>query len=483
MLRRDIGVVKKPTGESKINNDLDMMSRSTLNPKHRTRIPSPPNEKHGRHDKDLNNQSVAKTRNTDNVVGGKKEHTEFKFASRKTSPGQMKIQSQEVSSMSSNIDREMDHHKYEQEQEFTVKTSVIQKQEVSPRQSTSQADQIMYDPQQSLSPKFSQHNNSNVRNASKSNHENTSKSLLISISEKLQQNIQQIENKIDSSHKDTEQNLLNRNSSFYSKLEQGIADIRNQHEDDSQKLQSVAHKIDDIMKSMMGHFKLESDKLTQKQLELTTLQATVVEERKLMKKELDDERGALVEKYKLLSSQNEIAYSENKKEKEGLEHSKETLYQRESELSSKQEEHRSMMIKEQSKIEIQEAKMMIQEEKVDVKTIELQQKSYIISKQFEENELSSQKIDQERIKLQSMAEHLSQLSHELMMKSNHVDEKIARIEKMNSNIEQTRVMIMNEKITLHNDRFSVMSSVEEINVMKMDIARQRVEYLKEKFKK
>ena len=77
-----------------------------------------------------------------------------------------------------------------------------------------------------------------------------------------------------------------------------------------------------------------------------------------MKNELNSEREELMEKYKLMSHQNEITRNENKSEKEGLEHFKETLYQREIEMLSKQEEHRSLMAKEHSEIEIQKVSVM-----------------------------------------------------------------------------------------------------------------------------
>lgn len=127
------------------------------------------------------------------------------------------------------------------------------------------------------------------------------------------------------------------------------------------------------------------------------------------------------------------------------------------------------------------AKMKIEHESIESKTKELQERNSILSKQSEDQLFTSRKIESERLKLQSMAEHLSQLSHELMMKSQSVDEKLARVEKMNSNIDNAKAMIMNEQVTLQHDRYSVMSCVEEINVMKMDVVRQRVQYLKEKF--
>ena len=231
-------------------------------------MPSPENEHHEHHDKESNHWSVANTKKIDNVTGRRKEPNELQFTSRQSSP--VRTQSQEVSSTSSNIHSDMDH-RYEQEQEFKGKTSVIQKQ-ASPRDSTSRVNEIMNNPRQLSSSKNRHHNSNSVNNNSSNHDENATNSLLMSISEKLRQDIQQIENKIDSSRKDTEQNLLNKNHSFYLKLEQGIVEIKNQHEDDSQKLHSATHKIDDMMKSMMEHFKLESDKLTQKQLELTTLQ-------------------------------------------------------------------------------------------------------------------------------------------------------------------------------------------------------------------
>lgn len=92
------------------------------------------------------------------------------------------------------------------------------------------------------------------------------------------------------------------------------------------------------------------------------------------------------------------------------------------------------------------------------------------------------KIEKDRLTLQTMAENLSQLSHELIVKSKYVDDKLHKIEKVNNHIESTKALIMNEQVNLQHDRYSIMSCVDEMNVMKMDIVRQRVQYLKEKFK-
>lgn len=105
----------------------------------------------------------------------------------------------------------------------------------------------------------------------------------------------------------------------------------------------------------------------------------------------------------------------------------------------------------------------------------------MLIKQDEKQKEISIQIDQERMKLQSMAEHLAQLSHQMKIKAKNTDEKLAQIERMNACIEQTKAMISSERHTLQNDHAVVMSSIEEISVMKMDVVRQRVEYLKEKF--
>jgi hypothetical protein len=126
--------------------------------------------------------------------------------------------------------------------------------------------------------------------------------------------------------------------------------------------------------------------------------------------------------------------------------------------------------------------MKIEQENINTKIVELDEKHDHTQKQSEVHRLTSLKIDEERIKLQTMAEHLSRLSHDMVIKSQVADEKLARVERVNSSLEHTKAMIINEKSNLQNDRYAVMSSVEEINVMKMDIVRQRVEYLKDKFK-
>ena len=126
--------------------------------------------------------------------------------------------------------------------------------------------------------------------------------------------------------------------------------------------------------------------------------------------------------------------------------------------------------------------MKIEEKTIDLKFNNLNEKSDELSKQNEVYQSMKEAIDEERIKLQTMAEKLSQLSHDLMIKAQIADEKLARIDRVNSCMEHTKTMILNEQTNLKNDRYSIISNVEEINLMKMDIARQRVEYLKEKFK-
>lgn len=278
ILRKENGGLKEPTSMSTFiinDNDSDQMSRSTLNLTHENVISSLAKEQQGQHYKNSNNSNVTpKLQHNASVIDNSQEYDGSKFALKQSSPRQ--IRSQKDSSTPSNTHHQVDHQRYEQEQDFMSKTSTIQKR-TSP-QPTSRVDQIMENHQlsslSSLSPKSNHHNDNS---GSKSNiiYENTN-SLLNSITERLQQNIQQIERKIDSSQKDTEKNILNKNDSYYSKLEQSVVQIRNQHEDDSQKLQSAAHKIDNIMKSMMDHFKSESDKLAQKQLELTALQVSLI---------------------------------------------------------------------------------------------------------------------------------------------------------------------------------------------------------------
>ena len=128
------------------------------------------------------------------------------------------------------------------------------------------------------------------------------------------------------------------------------------------------------------------------------------------------------------------------------------------------------------------AKLKIEEESVTVIKDELREQKFEIVQEKERHEAMAMKLDDERMKLQTMAEHLSHLSHDIMIQAQLSDEKLARVERVNSCIDQTKEMIINEQTNLQHDRFVVMSSVEEINVMKMDIVRQRVEYLKEKFK-
>ncbi len=113
---------------------------------------------------------------------------------------------------------------------------------------------------------------------------------------------------------------------------------------------------------------------------------------------------------------------------------------------------------------------------------ELNERKDEIVQESEHHKSMTAKLDEERMKLQAMAEHLSHLSYDIMIQAQLSDERLARAEKVNSCIDHTKEMIMNEQINLQHERFAVMSSVEDINVMKMDIVRQRVEYLKEKFK-
>ena len=112
----------------------------------------------------------------------------------------------------------------------------------------------------------------------------------------------------------------------------------------------------------------------------------------------------------------------------------------------------------------------------------MQDKDEILKRQEEKQRQCSIKIDEERMRLQSMAEHLSQLSHQMKIKAKNTDEKLDQIKKMNASIEQYKNIISDERRALQDDHAVVMTSVEEIKVMKMDVVRQRVEYLKEKFK-
>lgn len=122
------------------------------------------------------------------------------------------------------------------------------------------------------------------------------------------------------------------------------------------------------------------------------------------------------------------------------------------------------------------------QQSLDTKTKEYDEKLQDITNESKNQTMISQQINQERMKLQRMAENLSQLSHELVIKSRYVDEKIARAESLNSNIEQSKSMIVSERTSLQYERTGFVASIEEMNVMKMDIARQRVEYLKQKFR-
>lgn len=126
--------------------------------------------------------------------------------------------------------------------------------------------------------------------------------------------------------------------------------------------------------------------------------------------------------------------------------------------------------------------MKIQQEKIKNIEKELDKENQIISQQSLNQKQTLNKIEKDRLTLQTMAENLSQLSHELIVKSKYVDDKLHKIEKVNNHIESTKALIMNEQVNLQHDRYSITSCVDEMNVMKMDIVRQRVQYLKEKFK-
>lgn len=126
--------------------------------------------------------------------------------------------------------------------------------------------------------------------------------------------------------------------------------------------------------------------------------------------------------------------------------------------------------------------MKVQQENIDMKMKEMQDREDELNKRSEQQESMSIRIDNERLKLQSMAENLAQLSHQMKIKSKSTDERLAQIERLNNSIEQNKAMMVDERCTLQNDRALVMTSVQEINVMKMDVVRQRVQYLKEKFK-
>ena len=126
--------------------------------------------------------------------------------------------------------------------------------------------------------------------------------------------------------------------------------------------------------------------------------------------------------------------------------------------------------------------MKVQQENTDVKMKEIQDREVDLNKRSERQEFMSIQIDQERLKLQSMAENLAQLSHQMKIKAKTTDERLAQIERMNNSIEYAKAMMVDERCTLQNDRALFMTSVEEINVMKMDVVRQRVQYLKEKLK-
>ena len=131
---------------------------------------------------------------------------------------------------------------------------------------------------------------------------------------------------------------------------------------------------------------------------------------------------------------------------------------------------------------MKKAKMKTEKENLESKLKDLTQRSIILTKQSEDQNSMAIKLHQERTKLQNMAENLSHLSHELIIKSQNVDENLTRIEKVNSNIENTKSMIVSERVTLQHNQSNFISCIEEMNVMKMDIVRQRVQYLKEKMK-
>lgn len=114
-----------------------------------------------------------------------------------------------------------------------------------------------------------------VNNCEHSNYSTQPLNDFTSIAKQLEQNINslvELENKLDASNKDTEDLLVKKNDSFHSKLEQSVEDMKNQQEKERQKIHDTATKIDRMMTLMTDHYRDESDKLTQKQIELTNMQ-------------------------------------------------------------------------------------------------------------------------------------------------------------------------------------------------------------------
>ncbi len=118
-----------------------------------------------------------------------------------------------------------------------------------------------------------------LQNLDHNKKEEKTNTLLHSITEQLQQNmdtLKQLETKINSSQKDTEEKILRKNDSLLNKLEQSVAEIQSQYLGDSTTLQSTVTNIHGFIESMLDQFKIENEKLVEKQLELKNLHVSVV---------------------------------------------------------------------------------------------------------------------------------------------------------------------------------------------------------------
>ena len=98
------------------------------------------------------------------------------------------------------------------------------------------------------------------------------------ISQQLEQSIHtlhELGNKLDWSHKETENMLVKKNDSFRSTLEEAVKDIKDRQEKEQGKIDDITNKINSMIALMTDRHQEESNALTQKQVELTNMQVRV----------------------------------------------------------------------------------------------------------------------------------------------------------------------------------------------------------------
>lgn len=234
---------------------------------------------------------------------------------------------------------------------------------------------------------------------------------------------------------------------------------------DKQQLNQTLTRLDELLNYMNSSTREDKTRLQDELSRISKLEENLAEERKKILHSQEVERKRMMEDRVAFEQWKHKNEEELRRERESIQRRDELLTERENELNRQYADMKlNMQTLQYEKDDLEKAKNTISSQLEDIKG-----RRERLDIQAIANEDAANKLDQERSRLQEMAEKISETSRAVARRSREAEEVLNERNKLEL-----------ERLEIKKHKTEITEQMQKMKESKMDLARQRVLYLKEK---